>query len=343
MLRGALIGLGNVALHGHLPGWRRRRDVEIVGGTDSRPEQRAVLTAHAPGARWYATVGELLTEASLDFVDICTPPASHAPLIRGALERGLHVLCEKPLVGALDDLAPLARLAAKTGRVLYTVHNWHHAPIVRRTAELLREGRIGRVNHVVWHTLRTRPAAVGDQRGGNWRVDPTVAGGGVLTDHGWHVFYVVQRWLGERPLSVSATLERRRHLSWSVEDTASVRVTFAEATAEILLTWASDVRRNWAEVSGTAGVLELQDDTLVLKGDGRGPDLSWPCPPAMSDGSHHPDWFDAVADQFLAEATGAAPRGENLAEASLCVALEHGARQSSREGGREVTLAGVLT
>jgi hypothetical protein len=128
-----------------------------------------------------------------------------------------------------------------------------------------------------------------------------------------------------------------------VEDTASVRVTFAEATAEILLTWASDVRRNWAEVSGTAGVLELQDDTLVLKGDGRGPDLSWPCPPAMSDGSHHPDWFDAVADQFLAEATGAAPRGENLAEASLCIALEHGARQSSREGGREVTLAGVLT
>ena len=343
MRRGALIGLGNVALHGHLPGWRRRRDVEIVGGTDARPEQRTVLVAHAPGTRWYPTTAELLSEAPLDFVDICTPPASHAALIRSALERGLHVLCEKPLVGARDDLAPLARLAEKTGRVLYTVHNWHHAPIVRRTTELVDEGRIGRVNHVVWHTLRTRPASAGDERGGNWRVDPAVAGGGVLTDHGWHVFYVVQRWIGAPPVSVSATLERRRHLAWSVEDTASVRVTFAEATAEILLTWASDVRRNWAEVSGTAGVLELQDDTLVLKGDGRGPDLSWPCPPAMSDGSHHPDWFDAVAGQFLAEATGAAPRGENLAEASLCVALEHGARQSSREGGREVTLAGVLT
>ena len=342
MLRGALIGLGNVALHGHLPGWRRRRDVEIVGGTDSRPEQRAVLVAHAPGARWYATTAELLSEAAVDFVDICTPPASHAPLIRQALERGVHVLCEKPLVGALDDLAPLVRLAAKTGRVLHTVHNWHHAPIVRRTTELIREGRIGRVNHVVWHTLRTRPAAVGDERGGNWRVDPAVAGGGVLTDHGWHVFYVVQRWIGAQPRSVNATLERRRYTSWGVEDTASVRVTYGEATAEILLTWASDVRRNWAEVSGTAGVLELRDDTLVLKGDG-GADLSWPCPPAMSDGSHHPDWFDGVASQFLAEATGEARRGTNLAEASLCVALERGARESSREGGREVALSGVLT
>ena len=64
MRRGALIGLGNVALHGHLPGWRRRRDVEIVGGTDARPEQRTVLVAHAPGTRWYPTTAELLTEAS---------------------------------------------------------------------------------------------------------------------------------------------------------------------------------------------------------------------------------------------------------------------------------------
>jgi predicted dehydrogenase len=343
MLRGAIIGLGNVALHGHVPGWLRRRDVELLGATDARPERQALLARHVPGARWYATTDELLADARLDFVDICTPPASHAPIIRAALERGLHVLCEKPLVGALDDLPPLTRLAAERGRALHTVHNWHHAPIVRRTAELVREGRIGRISHVVWHTLRTRPAAAGDERNGNWRVDPALAGGGVLTDHGWHVFYVVQRWIGGRPLSVSATLERRRHVAWSVEDTATVRVTFAEATAEILLTWAADVRRNWAEVSGTAGALELRDDTLVLKRDDGGADVTWPCPPALSDGSHHPDWFDGVVSQFLAEATGREPAAGNLAEASLCVALEHGARESSRAGGREVALAGVLT
>jgi predicted dehydrogenase len=341
MQRGAIIGLGNVALHGHLPGWRRRRDVQIVAVTDARPEQHALVSAHAPGSRWYTTSAELLAEAPVDFVDICTPPSSHAALIRGALERGRHVLCEKPLVSAPDDLGPLARLVERTGRVLYTVHNWHHAPIVRRTAELIRERRIGRVKHVIWHTLRSRPALAGDERSGNWRVDPAVAGGGVLSDHGWHVFYVIQRWIGEPPLSVSARLERRRHVTWDVEDTATVRVTYADATAEILLTWASDVRRNWAEVGGTAGTLELHDDTLVLKSDDPGADASWPCPPPMSDGSHHPDWFDAVASQFLAETTGAAPRGANLAEARLCVALEHAARESSRQGGREIAIAGV--
>jgi predicted dehydrogenase len=108
MQRGAIIGLGNVALHGHLPGWRRRHDVEIVAVTDARPEQHALVSAHAPAARWYATPAQLLAEAAVDFVDICTPPSSHAPLIRQALERGRHVLCEKPLVSAPEDLAPVA-------------------------------------------------------------------------------------------------------------------------------------------------------------------------------------------------------------------------------------------
>ena len=337
MLRGAIIGFGNVAVHGHAPGWRRRRDVEIVAVTDTRPAQRALLGAHLPGVGWRASAEALLAEPGLDFVDICTPPSSHAPLIRAALERGLHVLCEKPLVSSPAELEPLAALAAAKGRVLHTVHNWHHAPIVRRTRELVRDGRIGRVTRVVWETLRTRPAATSGDGDDNWRLDPAVAGGGVLTDHGWHVFYVVQGWIGEAPRTVSARLETRRHTRWPVEDTATVRVAFEGATAEILLTWAAAARRNWAQLTGTEGTLELLDDTIVLRR--RGAEERWPCPPPLSDGSQHPEWFDAVAGQFVAELAAPAAGGGNLAEASLCVALEHAARASSRAGGRGVDVA----
>jgi predicted dehydrogenase len=334
MLRGAIIGFGNVAVHGHVPGWRRRRDVEIVAVTDTRPAQRALLATELPGAGWRDSADAVLAEPGLDFVDICTPPSSHAPLIRAALERRLHVLCEKPLVGSPGELAPLTRLAVAAGRALHTVHNWHHAPMVRKTLELVRQGRIGRVTRVVWETLRTRPAATSSDGNDNWRLDPAVAGGGVLTDHGWHVFYVVQRWIGGSPHTVSARLETRRHTAWAVEDTATVRVAFDQATAEILLTWAADERRNWAQLTGTEGVVELLDDTVVLRRNGA--EERWSCPPPLSDGSQHPDWFDAEAAEFLAEvAAPDAPRG-NLAEASLCVALEHGARASSRAGGRGV-------
>ncbi|HTO11738.1 MAG TPA: Gfo/Idh/MocA family oxidoreductase [Candidatus Binatia bacterium] len=338
MVRGAIIGLGNVALDGHLPGWAARAGVEIVAVTDLERARRAEAAARLPGARWFDSAEDLLAQPGLDFVDICTPPSSHAPLIEAALARGVHVLCEKPLVRSRDELSRVSGLAAAARRVLHTVHNWHHAPIVRRTAELIRAGAVGRVTRVTWHTLRARPAATRDGQGTNWRLDPSVSGGGILTDHGWHVFYLVQRWVGARPVAVRARLEKRRHAALAVEDTATVELTFPDASAEILLTWAADERRNWAEVRGTAGTLEVQDDTLVLA---RGSATErWPCPPALSNGSAHPDWFAPVAGQFVAEI--AAGEGHaNLAEASLCVLLESLARESSRRGGETLTVEPV--
>jgi len=341
MLRGAIIGLGNIALEGHLPGWMRRRDVEIVAATDLEPARRAAIETRIPQAQWYATAEGLLARERLDFVDICTPPASHGPLVATALRAGCHVLCEKPLVISPEELAPLTRFAGDHGRVLHTVHNWHHAPIVKRAAELLAQGAIGEVRRVTWQTLRTKPAAVRDGHGANWRLDPALSGGGVLTDHGWHVFYVIRRWVSALPTAISARLETRRHTTWAVEDTATVHLTFPHATAEILLTWAADTRDNRAEVIGTDGSLDLQDDTLVLIRQGR--QERWPCPPAMSNGSAHPDWFDPVVDQFLGEVTGSTRPDGNLAEAALCTLLESMARESSRRGGSAIHLPATTT
>jgi predicted dehydrogenase len=337
MLRGAVIGLGNVAIHGHLPGWLGRSDVRIVAAADARPAQRARCEELLPGARWYDSPEDLLAGEPLDFVDICTPPSSHAPFILGALQRGLHVLCEKPLVSSPEDLRRVAEAAAAAGRVLHTVHNWHHAPILRMTGDLIRQGEIGGVRRIVWETLRVKPAAAGDGRDGNWRVDPAVAGGGVLTDHGWHVFYVLPAWVGARPTGVGARLETRRHTAFAVEDTASVRLSFPEASVDILLTWAADERRNRVTVDGSEGRIELRDDTLVLEAGGGV--RQWPGLPALSDGSHHPDWFHKVADQFLAAVAGDAPAEANLAEAALCAEIEHLARESSRHGGAEMALS----
>src|SRR2546430_15640625 len=99
MLRGAIIGLGNVALDGHLPGWRRCRDVEIVAATDVEPARRAAIEALIPTVEWGATAQALLVREQLDFVDICTPPAPPGPLVAAALPAGRHVSCGKALGG----------------------------------------------------------------------------------------------------------------------------------------------------------------------------------------------------------------------------------------------------
>lgn len=340
MLRGAIVGLGNVAVHAHLPGWLGRDDVEVVAATDADPARRRELLARAPRARWYDSVEDLLRREAPDFVDVCTPPGAHAPVIRTALGRGAHVLCEKPLVSSLADLGVVARLASKTDRVLFTVHNWRHAPILRHAGELLEGGAIGRLHRIRWQTLRTEPVGNGDGRGRTWRVDPAMAGGGILVDHGWHAFYLLHHWVGRPPVGISARLETRRHTAWPVEDTATVRLVFPEATAEVFLTWAADTRRNSVELEGTLGMIRVEDDVLVARpGDGRG-ERRWQYAPPLSNGSYHPEWFESVAAEFVEEVADSSARGANLAVASICVTLQTLARESSRRGGAMLPVVG---
>jgi predicted dehydrogenase len=139
-----------------------------------------------PNARWYETA-ELLATERLDFVDICTPPASHATLCRSALSWGLHVLCEKPLVIAPEELRGLPILSAERDRALVTVHNWKHAPALARVTELVRDGAVGEVRRVKWETHRREPATAAGA--GQLARRSGAVGGGVLMDHGWHALH----------------------------------------------------------------------------------------------------------------------------------------------------------
>jgi len=91
---GAIIGFGNVAANGHLPGWRERSDFDIVAVAEPDPQRRALAIELIPGVRTYADSAALLRQERLDFVDIASPPALHAPAIVAAAHAGLHVLCE---------------------------------------------------------------------------------------------------------------------------------------------------------------------------------------------------------------------------------------------------------
>jgi predicted dehydrogenase len=336
-LQGALLGVGHVALRGHLPGWQSRPDATLTAAADPRSEGKDAFLAAFPAARWYTSAEELLAKENLDFVDVCTPPALHAPMVQAALERSCSVLCEKPLVLRRENLVALTRLAEGKGRALVTVHNWKHAPALQKTAELVQQGAIGRIRRWRWETLRQEPAAsVGET--GNWRLDPAQSGGGILVDHGWHAFYVLQEFLGRAPNSVAARLETRKHGGLPVEDTATVHLDYGEASAEIFLTWAAAERGNRVEIEGTEGALRLEGGRLELLGGRAGPEGSRWDLPSLSDGSHHPEWFAGVLGGFLAEVSDPALRGRNLAEASLCVELLSLARESSRRGGSALPL-----
>lgn len=344
MLRGAIIGLGNVAVNGHLPGWEGCEQVRIVAAADALESRFAQERRCFSGARFYTDVSAMLAAELIDFVDICTPPGTHASLIRLGLSRGLHVLCEKPLVLTLDELRLVSDARAEAGRILHTVHNWRYAPIIMQATALIRQGQIGTVQHVSWHVYRREPSVavqsitspVDGAAQDNWRLDPAIAGGGILLDHGYHALYIVLEWLGEEPRTITATLEKRGHPEWPVEDTASVQLQSSVAGADILLTWASSSRSNRAVIEGTRGTVRIDDGTLVLQSNAG--EQSWTCDQPLSQGSHHPEWFRQVRDDFLNEISGAERVGENLTMASRCVQLLNLAKESDRQGGKALAL-----
>jgi predicted dehydrogenase len=327
--RTALLGFGNVAEKGHLPAWRQCRDFEIVAVADTSAERRARAAELLPGARIYQDCGDLLDRERVDVVDIATPPMSHAALVVKSAAAGCHVLCEKPLTTSLEDFATLKEAARRFGVVLHTVHNWKHSTQFHRVAALLAEGAIGPLLAVRFDTVRNGHAAAA---GKSWRGNATIAGGGILVDHGWHLLYLMLGLCGRTPRRVRALADRRRYVSSDVEDTVSCFLDFGNLAGEIHLTWAGTERRTSWQLRGADGTLTLDGRWLVLE---RGGELfRFEFPQSLSNGSNHPDWFDDVIRSFRREIEEPALRGHNLAEAEQCLVLTRLAYESAAQDGR---------
>ena len=104
-LRVGIIGAGNIATSAHLPAYAQLTDiVEVVAIADIVPE-RAKDAAEKYGIpHYYASVEELIAgEPDVDYIDVCTWTAAHAPVAIAAAKAGKNILCEKPLAATLEQ------------------------------------------------------------------------------------------------------------------------------------------------------------------------------------------------------------------------------------------------
>src|SRR5690242_6707714 len=189
--RGAVIGAGGIARQSHLPALRAaplRNRVDIVAVVDSAPGVPPV--DGIPLVRDRAALRDV-AGGPLDFIDICTPTASHLELTLWGLEQGYHVVCEKPVALTRAEADRIAAAAAARGRIVMPCHQYRFNPVWVRVKQWLADGAIGR-----WHLAELsvhRPTAdSGRQVGGGatpWRGTSAAGRGGVLLDHGTHLIY----------------------------------------------------------------------------------------------------------------------------------------------------------
>jgi len=126
----------------------------------------------------------------IDFVSIVTPNFMHAPVATEFLERGFHVVCDKPMTLTLDEAKALRETVIKTGKVFALTHNYTGYPMVKEARERVRQGNLGEILKIVaeypqgW--LLDQIEAAG-QKQAAWRTDPARAGAScTLGDIGTH-------------------------------------------------------------------------------------------------------------------------------------------------------------
>lgn len=214
-----IIGCGNIAARMHLPAWQELGHlVRVVAVADPDPEARERLRVAAGLSTGdaHAGAGDLIRRADVAMLDVCTPQAFRRDVLVAGARAGKHILCEKPLATTPADAAAAVAAADENGTVLAIVHNYVTLPETVAVRSVIESGEIGTVRSVMVNMLGVvyEPGAAGD-----WRRDPALAGGGVLTDL-IHGVYQAEALVGEPIRRVSA------HVSspgpdWQVEDLAT--------------------------------------------------------------------------------------------------------------------------
>lgn len=335
MLRGALIGAGNIARGGHLPAYLRpelRGRLGIVAVADLCPDNLAAFAALLPGVRCYRDAATLLQEERPDFVDICAPPYAHHALIARAVAAGCHVLCEKPLATGLDEALAIRALVAGRGLVAMPCHQYHYAPQWITLRALIGAGEIGAVRkaELVVERMGANAGAAGWQP--LWRTREELAGGGILVDHGAHLFYQLHALLGP-PRSVACRTERRLP-GYEVDDTAEVELHYGTATARLRLTWAAAARRSTHRYAGTAGEIVCDDDAILVRGERGERRIGFA--DGLSKGSAHSDWFAPLLAEFAARIAALDCRLDAVDEAVTVAACISRAYASAARHGEPV-------
>lgn len=131
----------------------------------------------------------------IDVVSIVTPNFTHFAIARAFVERGFHVICEKPMTVTLDDAETLCRLVAEHGVVFGLTHTYSGYPMVKQARALVHGGALGPVRKVLveytqgWLASRVETAG---SRQAEWRTDPKQAGAGAIGDIGSHAEHLAR-------------------------------------------------------------------------------------------------------------------------------------------------------
>jgi predicted dehydrogenase len=200
-IRLGMVGGGKDAFIGavHRIAARMDGEYDLVAGALSSTPERARESGLALGLapdRCYGSfeemaVGEATRPDGIEAVAIVTPNHMHAAPAIAFLNRGIHVICDKPLTATMAQAEELASAVRGAKALFILTHNYTGYPMVRQAREMVASGALGKIRVVQVEYPQDWLTEAAEQSGGNkqaeWRTDPERSGaGGSIGDIGTH-------------------------------------------------------------------------------------------------------------------------------------------------------------
>lgn len=212
-----VIGAGWFASRRHIPTIVESKDAELVALCRRNTEQLAKMVQHFGTENTFTDYREMIDTIEMDGVLISTPHALHYEQAKYALDKGLHVLIEKPMAVTSEDARDLIKTAEEKERVIVVGLNppyWAHGHFLKN---LIKSGKLGEVESIsinwvgdVGHVFGKIPmpdSLPGVVPPTLFRADPKLSGGGHLMDTGSHLVSEILWTTNLRATEVTALMD----------------------------------------------------------------------------------------------------------------------------------------
>lgn len=217
-------------------------ECQLTMAADLDPSKLEAVRRIYPALTTTTSAQQVLESDAIDAVVIATPISTHHPLAKDALQRGKHVLVEKPIAETSVQAEELIRLAAERRRVLMVDHTFIYTGAVRTIRELLDAGELGEIYY--YDSVRVNL--------GLFQHDVNV-----LWDLAPHDFSIMTHLLNKEPVSVSAVgASPVQWAGWKQESLAYVTIRFSDETlAHFHLNWLSPVKVRRTLIGGSRKIV----------------------------------------------------------------------------------------
>ncbi len=238
-IRFGIIGMGNMGTShakSFLAG--KIRGMRITAVADIEPEKLNWAKENIKGVKVFSSAEELFESGETDAVIICTPHYSHPELVMKALQKGIHVVSEKPAGVYTKQVRQMNEFAEKQDKTFAMMFNQRTNCVYRKIKEIVDSGKYGeirRVNWIITDWYRTQAY----YNSGGWRATWAGEGGGVLLNQSPHQLDLWQ-WICGMPSKVRAFCHEGKWHDVEIEDDVTIYAEYPNGATGVFVTSTGD-------------------------------------------------------------------------------------------------------